>query len=34
MRIKGESVRETITAIEASTESPELVRLKEDKDSK
>jgi len=34
MRMKGESVRETITAIEASTESPELVRLKEDKDSK
>ena len=33
-RIKGESVRETITAIEASTESPELVRLKEDKRSK
>ena len=34
MRMKGESVRETITAIEASTESPELVRLKEDKDFK
>jgi len=34
MRIKGESVRETITAIEASTESPELVRLKEGKSSK
>ncbi len=34
MRMKGESVRETITAIEASTESPQLLRLKEGKDSK
>ena len=28
MRMKGESVRETIAAIESSTDSPELVRLK------
>ena len=34
MRMKGKSVRETITAIEASTDSPELVRLKLDKSPK
>ncbi|MBJ7408499.1 MAG: HEAT repeat domain-containing protein, partial [Bradyrhizobium sp.] len=34
MRIKGESVRETINAIKAATESPKLVRLKDDKRSK
>ena len=34
MRMKGESVRETITAIEASTDSPELIRLKQDKSPK
>ena len=34
MRMKGESVRETIAAIESSTDSPELVRLKENKSPK
>ena len=34
MRMKAKSVRDTITAIEASTDSPELVRLKEDKSPK
>ena len=28
MRMKAKSVRETITAIEASTESPELIQIK------
>ncbi len=34
MRMKAKSVRETISAIEASTEAPELIRLKEDKSPK
>ena len=34
MRMKGKSVRETIAAIESSTDSPELVRLKENKSPK
>ena len=34
MRMKAGNVRETIAAIEASTDSPELIRLKEDKSPK
>ncbi len=34
MRMKAKSVRETISAIEASTEAPKLIRLKKDKSPK
>ncbi|MSR33136.1 MAG: HEAT repeat domain-containing protein [Gemmataceae bacterium] len=34
MRMKAKSVRETITAIEGSTDAPELIRLKQDKSPK